>query len=165
MVGRSIALGQRWLSGSWLMGPAESRSTIWRAISFRCRRIFDSWSSRSWSGNTSPLRQRGLARRFQPLFSQKPHRGIGVHRLAEGKALRVFAAELIELDRVRIGLRAFGDDVHAEVVGERDDRFQDHRARAAAGGSHEGLVDLDGVERKALQIGERGMAGAEIIKR
>ena len=79
--------------------------------------------------------------------------------------MRVFAAQLIELDRVRIGLGAFGDHVHAEVVGERDDRFQDHRAGAAAGGADEGLVDLDGVERKALQIGQRGMAGAEIVQR
>jgi len=38
-----------------------SRSTIWRAISVRCRRIFASWSSRIWSGNTSTVRQRGLA--------------------------------------------------------------------------------------------------------
>jgi hypothetical protein len=48
---------------------------------------------------------------------------------------------------------------------ERDDRTQDHRPRAARGGAHEGLVDLDGVERKALQIGQRGMAGAEVVER
>jgi putative transcriptional regulator len=54
----------------------------------------------------------------------------GVHRLAEGKALRVFAAELIELDRIGIGLGALGDHVHAEIVRERDDRAQDHRPRA-----------------------------------
>src|SRR3954453_21111995 len=40
---------------------------------------------------------RKLARRSQPLFREQPHRGVGVHRLAEGKALRVFAAELVEL--------------------------------------------------------------------
>ena len=33
-----------------------------------------------------------LARRFQPDFGQEPHRGVGVHRLAEGEALRVLAA-------------------------------------------------------------------------
>src|SRR5882672_8062939 len=59
-----------------------------------------------------------LTRRLEPLFGQQPHRGIGVHRLAERKALGVFAAQLIELDRIRIGLGAFGDHVHAEVVGE-----------------------------------------------
>jgi hypothetical protein len=61
------------------------------------------------------------ARRFQPLFRQEPHRGVGVHRFAEGKALRVFAAQLVELDRIGIGLGAFGDHVHAEVVGQRND--------------------------------------------
>src|ERR1700751_4983272 len=92
------------------------------------------------------------ARRFQPLFRQQPHRGVGVHGLAEGKTLRVFAAELVELDRVRIRLRALGDDVHAEIVRERDYRFQDYRAYAAAGGANKGLVDLQRVEREALQI-------------
>ena len=33
-----------------------------------------------------------LTRRLEALFRQQPHRGVGVHRLAEGKALRVFAA-------------------------------------------------------------------------
>src|SRR5437773_1908900 len=114
-----------------------------------------------WIAGSSPaMTSLDLTRRFQPLFRQQPHRRVGVHRLAEGKALRVFAAQLIELDRIRIGLGALGDDVHAEVVGERDDRFQDHRAGAAAGGADERLVDLDGVERETLQIGQRGMAGA-----
>src|SRR6202022_2881949 len=93
-----------------------------------------------------PATTASLTRRLQPLFGEEPHRGIRIHRLAEGETLRVFAAQLIELDRVGIGLGAFGDHVHAEVVGERDDRFQDYRARAAAGGAHERLVDLDGVE-------------------
>src|SRR5690348_855665 len=42
------------------------------------------------------------ARRFQPFFREQPHRGVRVHRLAEGKALRVLAAELVELDGVGI---------------------------------------------------------------
>src|SRR6185437_13420276 len=87
---------------------------------------------------TCPGRWRS-ARRFQPLLGQKPHRGIRVHRLTEGKALRVFASQLVELDRIRIRLCALGDDVHAEIMRERDDRLQDHRARAAAGGSDKGL--------------------------
>src|SRR5262249_55882429 len=131
---------------SWLWAPAFAGATavVWRA------------ASQSYAAS---------ARRFQPLFRQEPHRSIRIHRFAEGKTLRVFAAQLVELDRIGVGLRAFGDHVHAEVVGERDDRLQDHRPRAAAGGADEGLVDLDGVEREALQIGERGMAGAEIIER
>src|SRR5262249_54698195 len=105
------------------------------------------------------------ARGGKPLLSQETHRRVGVHRLAASKALPVFAAELVELDRIRIRLRAFCDDVHAEVVGERDDRLQDHRPVPAARGADEGLVDLQGVERETLQIGQRGMAGAEIVNR
>ena len=51
-------------------------------------------------------------------------------------------------------------------MGECDDRTQDHRPLfVLAAGAHERLVDLDGVERKALQIGERGMPGAEVVER
>src|SRR5258708_15219668 len=121
MAGRSISLGQRWLSGSWLMGPAESRWTMWRAISLKWRRIFDSCCSEA---GVPGLRQddeekyfarprRRLTRRLEPLFRQQPHRRIRVHRLAERKPLGVFAAELIEFDRVAIGLVAFRDDLHA----------------------------------------------------
>src|ERR1700755_1765763 len=42
------------------------------------------------------------ARPSQPFSREKPHRGVRVHRLAEGKALRVLAAELVELDGVGI---------------------------------------------------------------
>src|SRR4029079_9727603 len=47
-----------------------------------------------------------LTRGLEPLFGQEPHCGIGVHRLAEGKALCEFAAQLIKLDRVRVGFSA-----------------------------------------------------------
>ena len=79
--------------------------------------------------------------------------------------MRVFAAQLIELDRIGVGLGALGDHVHAEVVRQRDDRFQDDGARAAARGADERLIDLDGVEREALQIGQGRMSGAEIVER
>src|SRR5262249_1490493 len=89
---------------------------------------------------------------------------VRAHRLAEVIALRIFAAELRELDRIRIGFGAFGHYFHAEIVRERDDRTQDHGARALAVRPYEGLVDLDGVEWEALQVGERGVAAAEIVE-
>src|SRR5262249_61588040 len=79
--------------------------------------------------------------------------------------LRILAAELIELDRIRVGFGAFGYDFHAEVVCERDERTQDHRTRPLAVRAHEGSVDLDAVERKPLQVGERGVAAAEVVER
>src|SRR6185312_13123774 len=37
-----------------------------------------------------------LTCRLEPFLGEQPHRGVGVHRLAEGEALGVFAAELVE---------------------------------------------------------------------
>ena len=99
----------------------------------------------------------GLADQCDGLF--------GRHRFAEHVALGVFAAELIELGRIGFLLGAFGDHVHAKVMRQRDDRAQDHRARALAGRAHERLIDLDRVEREALQVGKRRMPGAEIVER
>src|SRR5436309_14227577 len=70
---------------------------------------------------------RGAGALFPPTVGlQERARMVGTHRLAEGEALRVFAAELIELDRVGIGFRALSHHFHAEVVSERHDRAQDH---------------------------------------
>ena len=79
--------------------------------------------------------------------------------------MRIFAAELIELYRIRFGFRAFGDDLHAEIMGKRHDRAQDHGPGAAAVLMHEGLVDLDRIEREPLQIRQGRITGAEIIER
>ena len=42
---------------------------------------------------------------------------------------------------------------------------EDHAPVAEAVAAHEGLVDLDRVEREALQVGQRRIAGAEIVER
>ncbi len=89
----------------------------------------------------------------------------GAHRLPEGEALGEVAAELIELGGIRLGLCTFRDDIHAEIVTQCDDRSQYNRPRSLGIRPHKGPVDLDGVERKTLQVGQRGMAGAEVIKR
>src|SRR5437899_3295646 len=67
-------------------------------------------------------RRASPGRYFEPVRGEELARGLRAHRLAEHIALRVFAAELIELDRVRIGLRPFRYHLHAEIVRERDDR-------------------------------------------
>src|SRR5262249_33117885 len=63
----------------------------------------------------------GLPHRLQPVRGEQGARLIGAHRLAEGKTLRVFAAELIKLDRIGIGFGAFRHHFHSEIVGEPDD--------------------------------------------
>jgi hypothetical protein len=57
------------------------------------------YDANPWSGAVRHSTRR-LARRLEPLFGEQPHRGVGVHRLAERKALRVFAPQLIELHSV-----------------------------------------------------------------
>ena len=54
----------------------------------------------------------------------------GVQRPREQEALRVLALELAQQVELPLGLDALGDDAHAELVGEADDRAHDlQRAR------------------------------------
>src|SRR5262245_50032720 len=52
----------------------------------------------------------------EPVSSEQLARGLRTHGLAEHIALRIFAAELIKLDRVGVGLRTFRHHLHAEIV-------------------------------------------------
>ncbi len=67
------------------------------------------------------------------------------------------------------GLDAFGDDLHAERSGQREDRAHDRiRAAAAARGNQLGderAVDLERLQRKLMQVRQRRVARAEIVER
>ena len=71
-----------------------------------------------------------------------------------------------QLHQLRGFLDPFGGGLDAERVGELGDRADD-RARALAGEQvlDEAAVDLELVEREALQIAQRRIAGAEIVER
>ena len=71
-----------------------------------------------------------------------------------------------QLHQLRRFLDAFGRGLDVERMGELGDRADD-RARAVAGQQvlDEAAVDLQLVEREALQIAERRIAGAEIVER
>src|SRR5258706_4924195 len=86
------------------------------SINLRKEHFSEQMDCRVKPGNDS-----GSARRLEPLFGQQPHRGVGVHRLAEGEPFRVFAAQLIELDCIRISLVALGEDIHGEAVSHHND--------------------------------------------
>ena len=64
-----------------------------------------------------------------------------------------------------LGLDALGDHGEAQVVGEIDGRAHDHRRCRCRSSEHERLVDLELVQRQALEMGERGIAGAEVVDR
>ena len=76
------------------------------------------------------------------------------------------AARSTQEDVVFQRLDAFGMHRHAQRAAQRDDAVDDgRRARPRAKSEHEGLVDLELVERKAPEVTERGKARAEIVER
>src|SRR5580700_6151700 len=87
------------------------------------------------------------------------------HRFAKYKTLRIFAAELVKLDCIRVGLGTLGDYVHAEIVRECNNRPQDDWPRAFGRRAHKRLVDFDCVERETLEVGKRRIPSAEVIER
>ena len=62
-------------------------------------------------------------------------------------------------------LHAFGDRLHVERAGEREDHVNDSRGLgiAAFDGAHELLIDLDDIERQLRQRRQTRMAAAEIV--
>ena len=62
----------------------------------------------------------------------------------------------------------FGNDVEIEVVSDADDR-SDHEESLGVGLlaelADEGLVDFEEVDREGVQVGERGVLGAEVVER
>src|SRR5258706_2948280 len=96
-----------------------------------------------------------------PPFAKRAPR----QRRGEQLSLRQVAAERLQrLARLR-ELHALGEDAEAEVVREVD-RAAHHGAVAGVGdeAGHERAIDLDLVDREALEMGERGVAGAEIVE-
>ncbi len=81
--------------------------------------------------------------------------------------MRILAADGAQEAHVIGRLHALRHDLLAELVPERHDRAHDGRACAVlrAGRLHQSPVDLDRVEGKPLQVGQRGVAGAEVVER
>ncbi|MFO1408778.1 MAG: hypothetical protein U1F06_00130 [Steroidobacteraceae bacterium] len=73
-------------------------------------------------------------------------------------------AQRLQLAEGRVVLHALDDHLHAEAAADRQRRRQDGLAALADVGG-EAAVDLDRIGRHALQVGERGIAGAEIVDR
>src|ERR1700692_3674763 len=83
---------------------------------------------------------------------------------AEEIALHRVAAHFREEAELLLGLHALGDDRHFETMAKADHGAHDRgRLRVASEIDDKVAVDLDLVERERLQIGERGIAAAEVI--
>ena len=64
-----------------------------------------------------------------------------------------------------LGFDALGGDRHVQRVAEAGDGGDDRRGLLALDqGGDEALVDLDPVDRQRVDLGEAGIAGAEIVE-
>ena len=87
-------------------------------------------------------------------------------RRAEQIALHFRTAEFAQQVALLLGLDAFGGRRHVAIGGDVHHRLHDAgRAFRLGDVGDEAAVDLDLVERKTLQIAQRGIAGAEIVER
>src|SRR5262245_40295612 len=98
--------------------------------------------------------------------------GNRVLELVQERRLRVVvalardAAELDEAALLVLELDALGDDLEVERAAERDDRAREVLAALDAPEAlHERAVDLQDVDREPVQVGERRVAGAEVVDR
>ena len=83
----------------------------------------------------------------------------------EEVALGVVAAEPAQLRELGLVLDPLGDHVQREGAGHADDRLDDRRALLLDPERvDEGAVDLQRVEGEAVEVGERGVAGAEVVE-
>ena len=90
----------------------------------------------------------------------------GLNGLVEEEALTQLAAEILQAVQLLLQLDPFGDRLQLQRFAQRDHRARERRLRVAS--AHivdERLVDLEDVDREALQVSERRVAGAEIVDR
>src|SRR3954451_14672676 len=86
-------------------------------------------------------------------------------RRADQEPLRVVDADLTQAHKRLAVLYELGDGLHSEALGDLDHRLDEHLVGAAAGHVADELpVDLDVVDRKLLEVGERPESGAEVIE-
>jgi len=88
----------------------------------------------------------------------------GRHRLSDQVALYLADAERFDEVALAQGLDALGNGGQPECLRDGGNGAHDGAVGPGIGDlGYEGAVDLDGVERKAEQILERGVADAEIV--
>src|SRR5439155_22528880 len=87
-------------------------------------------------------------------------------RAREVEALRVVGTELVQARDLPLGLDALGDDLEAQRARHAQHGTDDRGVPVvAAEPADERAVDLDDVEREALEVSERGVAGPEVVER
>ena len=88
----------------------------------------------------------------------------GRQRTREQVALRVRAAEPLELARLHFALDPFGDHAGVERPGQREDALDDGRTSGQQQAGDERSVDLERVHRQLVQVAQRRIAGPEVVE-
>ncbi|KQV52080.1 hypothetical protein ASC93_05445 [Massilia sp. Root335] len=87
-------------------------------------------------------------------------------RPAEVEALDLIAAIAPEQGQLGHGFHALGDDVELQAVRHPDDRFGDGGVVGIGRDvADEGDIDFQRIERQPFQVGQAGVAGAEVVDR
>src|SRR5262249_56294990 len=103
-------------------------------------------------------------RRGRTRAADEPRVGVDRGRPAHQVALDVVAGFAGQERQLVARLDAFGHHRHAQSARQADDGAHDGgRLRVAVDVGYEGAVDLDRVEWERLQVGQRRIAGAEIV--
>jgi len=91
-------------------------------------------------------------------------RSSGGHRARQQESLCQVAAHIVERGESALVFDSFGNHFQLAFVGQTDHRAND--LLVSPGMQHaadETLVNLEGIDRQSGEIGEAGVAGAEIV--
>ena len=92
--------------------------------------------------------------------------GLGRHGPRDAVALAQLAAQVEQHLAVVHGFHALGDDLAVEGPRQAEHAFEDGQVVGVVEHvAHEALVDLELVHGQALEVGQRGVAGAEVVQR
>src|SRR4029079_15632405 len=98
------------------------------------------------------------------IFLDESDQIFGAHRSTEIKALNLVAAFRTQHRCLLHRLDALGDDLEVQAVPEAHDGAHDRGvARVSRDVAHEALFDFQPVDREVLDVGERRIAGAEVV--
>src|SRR5205807_2144394 len=126
--------------------PLSQRRIVPSSMESDRRGMTTSATTRAY--NAAKAAPRSARGRLVPTVEQRRD---ALGRLGAGEvvALRIAAADAPQLLRLRTGLHALGDGREPQRLGQPDDRGHDGRVlRVAPEARHEGLVDLELVDRK-----------------
>jgi hypothetical protein len=84
--------------------------------------------------------------------------------MTEKESLNFIATTRFQELKLLHGLHPLGNDIEVHVPGHRNHRHRDRRVIAVADNiAHEGLIDLDPLDWKSLELTQAGVAGTKIV--